>query len=113
MGITAKQISSKLEKLIQTYEDKPVDFDSILDFHARFEKIHPFDDYNGRVGRMIMLKECLRHDIVPFIVDDKHRGAYNNGIKCWSSDKSVLSDVCIKAQDRFRRKIELQKLLQR
>lgn len=87
--------------------------DAILGFHMHFKKIHPFDDNNSRVGRLIMVKECLRHNIVPFIIDDKHRGSYNKGIQCWSSNKSVLSDVCIKAQDRFNRQLELQKLLQR
>ena len=87
--------------------------DAILDFHVRFEKIHPFEDYNGRVGRLLMIKECLRHNIVPFIVDDKHRGSYNKGIKCWSTNQSVLREACIKAQERFKRQLELQRLLQR
>ena len=113
MGVPATQISKKLDELIRAYEGKNVDFDAILDFHVRFEKIHPFDDYNGRVGRVIMVKECLHHNIVPFIIDDKHRGSYNRGIQCWSSDKSLLSDVCIKAQDRFKRQIEFQRLVQR
>ena len=109
----ARLISSKLDDLIQSYENKSIDMDAILDFHVRFEKIHPFEDYNGRVGRLLMVKECLRHNIVPFIVDDKHRGSYNKGIKCWNTNQSVLRETCIKAQDRFRRQIELQKLLQR
>ena len=113
LGITAKHISGKLDKLIQAYEDKPIDFDSILDFHARFEKIHPFDDYNGRVGRLIMLKECLRHNIVPFIVDDKHRGDYNTGIQVWTSNPSMLRNTCLKAQERFGRQLELQRILQK
>jgi hypothetical protein len=92
---------------------KPFDMDAILDFHVRFEKIHPFEDYNGRVGRLIMMKECLRHNIVPFVVDDKHRGGYNKGITCWSADRSVLRNACLKAQERFNRQLELQKLLQR
>ena len=112
-GVPAEQIHNKLIELIQAYEKKPVDFNAILDFHVRFEKIHPFDDYNGRVGRLIMMKECLRHNIVPFIVDDKHRGDYNKGIKCWNTDRSVLRNTCLKAQERFKRQLELQKLLQR
>ena len=112
-GVPAEQIHNKLIELIQAYEKKPVDFNAILDFHVRFEKIHPFDDYNGRVGRLIMVKECLRHEIVPFIVDDKHRGGYNKGIQVWFSDPSVLRDVCLKAQGRFGRQLELQRLLQR
>ena len=113
LGVPATQISNKLDELIQAYEKKLVDFDAILNFHVRFEKIHPFDDYNGRVGRLIMVKECLRHNIIPFIVDDKHRGSYNKGIKYWNTNPSVLREACLKAQDRFKRQIELQRLLQR
>ena len=109
----AKLIISKLDELIQSYENKSIDIDAILDFHVRFEKIHPFEYYNGRVGRLIMMKECLRHNIVPFIVDDKRRGDYNKGIKCWNTDSSVLRTACLKAQERFNRQLELQKLLQR
>lgn len=113
LGVPAVQIQKKLSELIQSYENGFVDFDAILDFHVHFEKIHPFDDYNGRVGRMIMKKECLRHGIVPFIIDDKRRGGYNKGIECWHADRSVLREVCLKAQARFRNQIELQRLLER
>ena len=113
LGIAAPQIQPQLDALIRSYESKKVKMDTILDFHVRFEKIHPFDDYNGRVGRLIMVKECLRHNIVPFIVDDKHRGSYNKGIACWNTDPSVLRDACLKAQDRFKRQIEFQRLYQR
>ena len=112
-GVPAEQIHNKLIELIQAYEKKPVDFNAMLDFHVRFEKIHPFDDYNGRVGRIVMMKECLRHNIVPFIVDDKHRGDYSKGIKCWNTDRSVLRNTCLKAQERFNRQLELQRRLQR
>ena len=113
LGVPTRVISSKLDELIQSYENKAIDMDAILDFHVRFEKIHPFEDYNDRVGRLIMMKECLRHNIVPFIVDDKRRGDYNKGIKCWSTDSSVLKNACLKAQERFNRQLELQRLLQR
>ena len=114
LGVSPNQINTKLDQLITTYEkEKLINMDDILDFHCRFEKIHPFDDFNGRVGRLIIVKECLRHNIVPFIVDDKHRSDYNNGIKCWNSNPSVLKNVCEKAQGRFSRQLELQRLLQR
>lgn len=113
LGVVAKDIHSQLVELIQTYEEKPVNIDAVLDFHVCFEKIHPFDDYNGRVGRLIMVKECLRHQITPFIIDDKHRSEYNNGIKCWRSNPSVLRNTCLKAQGRFDRQLELLKLLRR
>ena len=113
VGIPAKEITPAVSALIREYEKGLITLDRILDFHVHFERIRPFEDYNGRLGRLIILKECLRHEIDPFIIDDKHRGRYNKGIKCWSPDKSVLSDVCTKAQDRFRRQIEFQRLLQR
>ena len=110
IGIPAKQIHGELDKLLQAYEQKAVDFDAILDFHVRFERIHPFDDYNGRIGRLIIVKECLRHQITPFIVDDKRRGDYNKGIEMWFSNPSTLRNVCLKAQERFNRQLELLKL---
>ena len=110
LGIPANQIQSKLNDLLKSYEENPVDFDAILDFHVRFEKVHPFEDYNGRVGRLIMVKECLRYQITPFIVDDKHRTDYTKGIGCWSTKPSTLRNVCLKAQERFNRQLELLKL---
>ena len=113
LGVSPKQISNKLDTLIQTYESKVPDIGGILDFHVRFEQIHPFDDYNGRVGRLILVKESLRHNIVPFIIDEKHRRDYSEGIMCWHTDLSVLKNICLKAQNRFRRQLELQKTLQK
>ena len=84
----------------------------ILDFHVRFEQIRPFEDYNGRVGRLIMMKECLRHGIDPFIIDDKRRSAYNRGIAAWSEDHEPLMSVSIEAQKRFQGKMELCALFQ-
>ena len=113
LGVPARLISSMLDELIQSYENKLIDMDAILDFHVRFEKIHPFEDYNGRVGRLIMVKECLRHGITPFIIDDKRRGGYNKGIKFWHTDRSILREVCLKAQERFYNQLDLQRLLER
>ena len=84
----------------------------ILDFHVRFEQIRPFEDYNGRVGRLIMMKECLRHGIDPFIIDDKHRGAYNRVIAAWSEDHEPLMSVSLEAQKRVQGKMELCALFQ-
>ena len=72
-----------------------------VDFHVRFEEIFPFEDGNGRVGRLLMFKECLRHDIMPFIIDDKRRSRYLRGIKEWHEDRYELVDVVMEAQDRF------------
>lgn len=100
--------------LIEKYElKKSVDLEDILDFHVKFERIRPYEDCNGRVGRLIMLKECLRHGIIPFIIDDKRHTGYLDGIRCWNDDPDVLMDVCIEAQLRFEAQIVLQGLLER
>lgn len=107
-----KEINRELTELIKDYEQQPVDMDRILDFHVRFERIRPFDDYNGRVGRVIMLKECLRYGVVPFIIDDKRRGEYNRGIAQWDTNPEILRSASLKAQDRFQAQMELCKLMQ-
>ena len=105
------KIHSALAELIATYEKQPeIERNHILDFHVRFEEIFPFEDGNGRVGRLLMFKECLRHDIMPFIIDDKRRSRYLRGIKEWQVDRYELVDVVMEAQDRFEAQIELQKL---
>ena len=106
-------ISSELEKLIKEYENKKnISIEDILNFHARFELIHPFEDGNGRVGRMLMVKECLRHGVEPFIIDDKHRGDYNNGIAAWNDNHLSLLAVAEKAQKRFHKDREVFDLLE-
>ena len=93
----------ELEKLIEKHENRWNDsLKPLLDFHACFEAIHPFEDGNGRVGRLLLLKECLRHGVEPFIIDDKHRGDYNKGIAEWNENPSLLISVAETAQRRFR-----------
>lgn len=106
-----KNIGSQMSALIAEYEsfDK-VELSQILDFHVRFERIHPFTDGNGRLGRLLMFKECLRHEITPFILDDKRRTEYLKGIREWDMDKSTLFTPCLEAQARFQAQIDLQKL---
>ena len=111
LGIPPREIYCALDKLLKDYEGRHVDMNAILDFHVQFERIHPFDDYNGRVGRVLMLKECLCHDIMPFIIDDKRRTGYLDGIRRWDEDRSILTDVCMEAQTRFDAQIALQSLL--
>ncbi len=107
------KINAAMADLIEKYEaKKSVDLEDILDFHVKFECIRPYEDCNGRVGRLIMLKECLRHSIIPFIIDDKRRTGYLDGIRCWNDDPDVLMDVCIEAQLRFEAQIALQGLLE-
>lgn len=104
-------ISDKLKLLTARYESlEEVDRRDILDFHVRFERIFPFEDCNGRVGRLIMFKECLRHDVMPFILDDKRRTRYLEGLREWDNDSSILAEVVMEAQSRFDAQIQLQKL---
>ena len=105
------KIHSSLAELIATYEKQPeIERNHILDFHVRFEEIFPFEDGNGRVGRLLMFKECLRHGVMPFIIDDKRRSRYLHGIRAWHEDRYTLTDVVMDAQSRFEAQIELQRL---
>lgn len=105
------EISKRLRELIAAYEFIPEkERKQILDFHVRFERLAPFDDFNGRVGRLIMFKECLRHNVMPFILDDKRRSFYLEGIRQWDQDSSILSDVVMDCQIRFEAQVELQRL---
>ena len=111
--IPASEISTNLTAMCQEYEKlRAVTLQDILELHVQFENIHPFDDGNGRIGRLLMLKECLRHGITPFILDDKRRSAYLDGIRCWEKDPLPLMQVCMEAQSRFQAQIELEKLLE-
>lgn len=112
IGVSHKDIIPALSTLLKEYEKGAVDMERILDFHVRFEQLRPFEDYNGRVGRLIMMKECLRNGIDPFIIDDKRRGAYNRGIAAWSEDHGPLMSVSLEAQKRFQGKMELCALFQ-
>lgn len=112
IGVPPREINRALGDLTTDYEKQPADFERILDFHVRFESIRPFDDYNGRVGRIIIVKECLRYGIDPFIIDDKRRGGYNRGIAMWDESPEVFRKVCLESQERFRAKMELCRLMQ-
>lgn len=77
-------------------------FEDILDFHVKFERIHPFQDGNGRVGRLIMFKECLKYNIIPFIIEDNLKMFYYRGLKEWNNEKGYLTDTCLTAQDKYK-----------
>jgi Fic family protein len=79
-----------------------ITFERIVEYHYRFEKIHPFQDGNGRVGRLILFRECLRNGVIPFIIDDGHKQFYYRGLREFSSLKGYLLDTCLSAQDTYR-----------
>lgn len=113
LGVEAGMIADMLGALIKEYEmKKKVDVDDILHFHCTFEKIHPFEDGNGRVGRLILLKECLRFGVVPFIYDDKHRGEYNRGITEWIENPDLLIATTEHAQERLLNQMDTCRLLE-
>ena len=98
------KVKNEIKKLLDEYNEKEnVTFEDIVDFHYRFECIHPFQDGNGRVGRLIMFKECLKHNIIPFIIDEKHKLFYYRGLKEYETEKGYLIDICLSAQDAFRK----------
>ena len=107
------EISAAINQLFKEYEaQRDIGFHEILDLHVRFERIRPFEDCNGRIGRLLMLKECLRHEVTPFVIDDMRRAGYLDGIRQWDEDRSILMDVCMEAQMRFEAQIALQGLLE-
>ena len=94
---------AEMKELLAEYNSKvEVSFEDILDFHVKFERIHPFQDGNGRVGRLIMFKECLKYNIVPFIIEDNLKMFYYRGLKEWDEEKGYLMDSCLTAQDRYK-----------
>lgn len=94
------EVSGAIKALLKEYNSKSkITFDDILDFHVRFESIHPFQDGNGRVGRLIMFKECLKHNIVPFIITEELKMYYYRGIKNWKDERGFLRDTCLTGQD--------------
>lgn len=101
-----EDVSSEMKALLTEYHaKKEVTFDDILDFHVRFESIHPFQDGNGRIGRLIMLKECLKHNIVPFIITEKLKMFYYRGLKEWKNERGYLRDTCFTGQDEMKQSL--------
>ena len=97
------EVGKEMKKLISEYQKiSNVTFKDILNFHVRFERIHPFQDGNGRVGRLIMFKECLKYNIVPFIIDEQHKLFYYRGLREWNNEKGYLTDTCLSAQDNYK-----------
>ncbi len=99
-----KNVETDMKKLLEWYENlKQVTINEIIEFHAKFEKIHPFQDGNGRVGRIIAFKECLKNNIVPFIILDKYKLFYYRGLNQYQTnkEKGYLIDTCLNAQDQY------------
>ena len=98
-----EEVADRMKALLSDYNAVPKKtLDDILDFHVRFERIHPFQDGNGRVGRLIMYKECLKYNIVPFIIEENLKLFYYRGLKEWYNEKGYLTDTCLTAQDKYK-----------
>lgn len=94
------KVKKEMQRLLFEYQQKNnITFDDIMEFHYHFEKIHPFQDGNGRVGRLIMFKECLKYNMLPFIIDERHKLYYYRGLKEFENEKGYLMDTCLSAQD--------------
>lgn len=105
--VEPENVPKEIKSLLDEYNAiKHPTLEDIIDFHQRFEAIHPFQDGNGRVGRLIMFRECLRNGIVPFIITDELKMYYYNGLRNWPGIKGYLMDTCLTAQDFFKRLLD-------
>lgn len=103
-----KDVPARMKGLLSEYESiSNVNIEDIIRFHYDFESIHPFQDGNGRVGRLIALKECLRYRIVPFIIEDSKKNYYYRGLSQWNNEPGYLTDTCLDGQDTFRRLLRM------
>ena len=109
--VQPERVAQEMAELLAAYNaiEQP-SFDDILDFHYRFESIHPFQDGNGRVGRLILFKECLRCGYVPFIIDEELKMFYYRGLSEWKFERGYLRDTCFAAQDKFKKYLDYFKI---
>ena len=106
-----EDVATKIKAILKDYNQKEGHMlEEIIDFHYSFETIHPFQDGNGRVGRLIMFKECLKNNIVPFIIDEDLKMFYYRGLSEWSNEKGYLTDTCFTAQDKFKKYLDYFKI---
>lgn len=104
---TPGKVKKEMQQLLFEYQQKDeISFDDIVEFHYLFEKIHPFQDGNGRVGRLIIFKECLKYNIIPFIIDERCKMCYYRGLKEFENEKGFLTDTCLSAQDAYKELLE-------
>jgi len=102
------EVAKEMQNLLRRYNSKEnITIDDIISFHAEFEFIHPFQDGNGRVGRLIALKECLHYGILPFIIEDTKKNFYYRGLSKWKEEKGWLVDTCLDGQDTFKRILDM------
>lgn len=103
-----KDVPARMKALLDAYNAKrEATIYDIIAFHAEFERIHPFQDGNGKVGRLVALKECLKHNIVPFLIEDSKKAFYYRGLSEWDNERGWLTDTCLDGQDTFKRLIAL------
>ena len=101
--VLPEEVHARMTALLDEYNAKDQqDLHGLAKFHADYEAIHPFQDGNGRVGRLIMFKECLKYNIVPFIIEDNLKMFYYRGLKEWDNEKGYLTDTCLTAQDKYK-----------
>lgn len=106
-----ENVSKEIKSLLKRYNSKKkIEIEDIVSFHAEFEHIHPFQDGNGRVGRLIILKECLKHNIIPFIIEDEKKLFYYRGLSNWNKQKGWLIDTCLDGQDTFKSLLKMLKI---
>jgi Fic family protein len=105
--VLPQNVEAEINKLNNWYHSLPETvFENLLEYHCRFEKIHPFQDGNGRVGRLILFRECLRNNIMPFIIDDAHKQFYYRGLREFENIRGYLTDTCLSAQDTYTKRVE-------
>ena len=101
--VAPSKVAEKMKTLLQHYNSKTeIKLEDIVEFHYNFERIHPFQDGNGRVGRLICFKECLRHKIIPFIIEDRKKIFYYRGLREWENERVYLIDTCLDGQDTYK-----------
>ena len=98
-----EEVQQLMQDLLSRYHPKEAKtLEDLLEFHVCFERIHPFQDGNGRIGRLLLFKECLRNEIVPFIITEELKLFYYRGLHEWSNERGYLRDTCLTAQDQFK-----------